>query len=884
MIKGGISMHKAKSMINGFLMGLVGALVVDIAGVASFAARKIPQPMALPSFRLQSPTQKPLTPLTAPQANGSTVLTSSPPAQSDITTIADVNVYAKRLNEAQVELHIQWHDNVSCVAFQRGPRFIVAFDRPAHVDLSKANIPDHSFYRDVQPIVPQKDLTVLTFKLVGEPVVSVRQEGNDWVILFAKEGTPLPSSLKKTPLQLVPETLGDPAVYLAYTVIDTQTIHDLQDPDIGDRLFLIFRDQLAPVQGGTYIDYAILPSHAGIVLLAAADDLEVIKTVRGFKVGRSNRQPLHLSAVMDRERERKRAFPPPFFEFTGFYEQPRDWLQAQRNHLFKIFNNQGRKRLQARQDMVLFLLSTGYFLEAIANVDLMETENPDVKNDIQFIALKVMSAVLAHQPDRIETLLNTPPFRDEPEILLWKGVARLLDEKYHEGLQLIIQNIRYLSDYPIPVKNDVCLLAAHASYRLNYPGQFFIDCISKAYLSPAQLALYHLYAYQMDKRYRDVEKKRTSLALLRQSHHPRVQAEATLLLIDDNGLDLTEAIKTLEDLRFRWRGDDTEARVLTTLAELYEKAGNPYKALTYWEQLYHWFPHSSFQQQARERGQEILYKTFMGQGKEPVLSDYQAIALYFEFKELLPHDKRQEAMFDHLITLHEKLGLLARATTLLEKSLTPLEQSSTPPSTPQRATDITTAWRILHLGSLYLELGKTEKVLETLERIPENLEAMPGILQGKRFLHAKLLADQGQLDAGLSLLQPDTSLESLKLQADLCWQAQRWAHSAEIITKIIQLLDKDAKQRADYVLKLAVALALSHNVRGLELVKNAFGQFMAQSANREAFMIITSSADTVGGSVYQQSLAQLAASRTFNDFLQEFRKKNSLVRNMRSNN
>jgi hypothetical protein len=829
-----------QTIISTFLV-LWGMLVAPLAQAA------MPLPPALPSFRLQ-------TTLSADTMTPLSEIASNTVAVSEVNIRQAVPVEAHVIDDDTLEISFDWASPSGVAVFKRHNRLLIVFDKPALFHLEQASTFDTSYYSNLQQVVDRADLSVVTLKLPSDKHVTIDRSGNSWNIQI-RQG----SQDENISQALTPQIVEESSIQLFYNYNDIRVLRTFQDPSTGENLFLMFQTVPYPTHGQEYIDYTTLSTAAGIVLAARADDLAVTKTADGFIVSRINNKSLHLSSLADRQASRKYAFPSNLFDFSPWSNISKDWFNTYNSYLLKLINLEGRERIKFRQEIILFLLATGYFPEASAHVQLLESEHPNIIDEPEFQTLKAISLVLTYHSDEAGKIFTTPPCSDEPEIQLWKGVALLSRNNYYEGLQLIIQNVRYLKNYPTSLRNFICLLAAQASYELDYPGKIFLDFMDKNQLSVLQVPLYDLYAYYLNKKPNEDMAKSPVLQALSKSNHPRVRTEATLLLMEGETKDVNADIAILEDLRFRWRGDDTEMAILMKLADLYLKAKKPYNALVYLRQVNAYFANYPNHEEARKKGQDIFYELFMTGNKRP---PYQLLALYQEFKELLPTDKRKEIMFDRLIAIYEKMDLLEKASNLLEKAL----------RQPQPSENIT-AYRALHLSSLYLELKKYEKASQTLKKIPLPMAQEPAIQQAKLFLTAKMYAEQGQLDAALEMLKSDDSFDGLNLQAELCWQAKRWAQAAEFITKIIKATDDKKAKRAEYILKLAVALVYAHNTKGLELVKKAFGAYMEKSKYKDTFLIITSPIDSNAGSTYQKSLEQLSAANNFNNFLRDFRSK-----------
>ena len=813
-----------------------------------FAA--VPEPQPLPSFRLPPVIQQQELQLESQDLK----LTKAEPAVEKLTLAARI------VDGIKIAITFPWLKKTSHVIYQRYGRIYIAFDQIAAFDVETVTKLHSVFYDDFKQEPSQQGLTLVSFKMPKKRSMKMERQGQSWVLWFSNDDSSQPTSAV-----MKPHYNDNPVAHLDYVVQGVRSIGIINDPIGHDKVHVVFTDMPQATQGINAVDYTLLSTHAGIAVVPKSDDLNVTLYEQGFSIGRHGNKSLHLSSTADYTSTRKPALPVQLLDFSPWEHPQSDWFTINQHHLFKIAHTKGRERIEARLQSIGFLLSTGYFYEASAQAQLLTVDDSELIDDLRCVLLQAMGHVLTYQPDRAQKLFDHPQHGIEPEMLLWKGIGQILQEHYKQGLHTVIQNMRYLRHYPKAVRNFICMLAAQASYELDYPGKIFLDFISKVELTPYEQALYDLYAYELDHEARHADKEHWQLKKLLTSRHRRVRSEATLLLANPSSANAEVTIKNLESVRFAWRGDDTELALWRHLAKLYEHTGKTNEALMNLRQIHEYAKSTADQSEALRQGQDLLHQAFVKPNETLVkpAEDYKTIALYHEFKEFIPTDERREQIFDRLLTIFEQHNQLQAASDCLEKNLTHAYKNE----------DIK-GRHVIYLASLYLEQHHYKKVTKLLTQYSELLSKHPQFKHLRDMLYVKLLAEQGHADAALSLLEHDDSLEALILKINLLWTLSRWQETSQHIVKLLQTQTLSADDRADYVLRLAVTHAMLNNKQALIILKQTFADFMTTTKHKDVFMLITSPLETASKTIYQNSLDQLTAANTFTSFLKDWRAKN----------
>ena len=90
------------------------------------------------------------------------------------------------------------------------------------------------------------------------------------------------------------------------------------------------------------------------------------------------------------------------------------------------------------------------------------------------------------------------------------------------------------------------------------------------------------------------------------------------------------------------------------------------------------------------------------------------------------------------------------------------------------------------------------------------------------------------------MLGDDHSVASDKLRVEILWRGKRWREAAWVLARLTGGLDSKNfdEDAAKLMLRRAVALALSDNIKGLAYVRTRFGEAMFISRQAQAFLAV----------------------------------------------
>ncbi|MCP5433511.1 MAG: hypothetical protein H6923_09610, partial [Alphaproteobacteria bacterium] len=321
-----------------------------------------------------------------------------------------------------------------------------------------------------------------------------------------------------------------------------------------------------------------------------------------------------------------------------------------------------------------------------------------------------------------------------------------------------------------------------------------------------------------------------------------------------------DEIEGLETLRYRWRGDDLELAVLHKLGKAYLAADNPRAGL---ETLRFAVANFSGKADVRDISKDMAdeFERLFLEGAADKLTPVQALALFYDFRELTPIGRRGDDMIRRMADRLVEVDLLPQAAELLKHQV------------EHRLTGVGRAQVATRLALVYLMDRRPEDALRIVNATRQTL--LPESLnRQRRLIEARALASLKRHDHALEVIADDGRPEARNLRADIMWDAQDWPHEAAANEEIVGERWKDAgpldEEDRRRVLRSAIGYSLANDADSLARLRQHFSGLMSQSPDAKAFEIVTAKIDTQG-IAFRELARQLASVTLFETFMQDLK-------------
>jgi len=764
-----------------------------------------------------------------------------------------------------------WPQEVGAAIYERSGFLWLIFDRRAGVEVIGA-WPRDAVKPQTIPNVTPGDVTILRWPMPAGKHPGLRRDGKDWVVDLKKAESKPVTDIK-------PET--QVAVAAGGRVLlrgsEFGVVREWRDPEVGDRIWVvpIAKPGLGSAIERRLAEVQFMATLQGVVISPFSDDVTVRNVPEGVEVsmpgglnlsgnnvmaakpsGPSGQTPISALATI----------PSKLFDFAAwgtpksvnFFDRKRDLQSA-------VIDASGPSRNKARLALAQFYFAHGYITDTLGVLQVISSDDANAVKDPAFRSLRGASYYLRGDYPLAGVDLFDNVLDGERDIALWRGVLLASQNDWAAAAQYFNQADQVLRSYPREYLLRFSLLAAESALMTGDIGvaKFHADYLASLKPEPMWIDQIEYFKGRLLAKMNDADGavgawERAMVGV----HRPtKVKARYSRVetLLADKRMSPSEAIGEIELLRYAWRGDEIEMKVLKLLGELYIETADYRNGLMTLREAVINYPLSSDAQSIGDKMRAAFAALYLN-GEADKLTPLSALSLFDDFHDLTPAGEAGDVVVSKLVDRLVSVELLERAASVLKNQI----------DTRLKGTALADA--VNRLGVIHLLSRQPEEALTVLNRrLPP--EASPTTVIQRRQLLARTYGELARYKEALALLEGDASADADRLRAEIGWRTQNWKLATAAFAKLVPAANKtlvDADRQT--VLRLAIAQSLNNNPAGLKELRKSYGPAMAQSAYKESFDMIT--APGVGSSVDLRAIArQVSADDQFRAFITSYRDK-----------
>jgi hypothetical protein len=793
---------------------------------------RIPGLSPKPAHKPEKPAKSaPAAPATAPSAAPKPVHAARPNAET--STLRLVVKPLGTVNDLK-GLRFSWPQEVGAAIYERSGFLWLIFDRRAVVDVVGA-WPRTAVKPQAVPNVTSADVTVLRWPVPHGMHPGLRRDGKDWLIELGTSESPPSADVKPEPHVAIAS-----GARILLRGSSFGAVRAWRDPEVGDRLWVVptAEHSLGSAADRRLAEVEFIATLQGLVVKPFSDGVVVRNVPEGIEVTMPG--GLNLSANGGVVAHSSGRTPIPalatrsdkLFDFAAWRTpKDRNFFDRKNELLRAVIEAPPPSRNAARFALAQFFFAHGYAADTLGILQVIEEDDKNAEKDPLFRALRGASHYLAGDYTAAGADLFNGALDTEREIALWRGALLASQHDWFAASRYFSQGDRVLHEYPMDLRLRFGLLAAESALMIDDVGlaKFQLDGLAR--LKPARIwrdQIDYLKGRVLAKM-NDVDGavsawERAMAGVDRPSKVKARYARAEALLAAGR-MTPKEAIDEIEKLRYAWRGDDTEVKVLTKLGDLYLDTAEYRDGLTTLRQVVTYFPKAAEAQGVGDK-MRAAFATLYLKGAADKMPPLAALSLYDDFHDLAPSGEAGDAVASKLVDRLVDVELLDRAADVLKHQI------------DTRLKGAALAEAMNRLGLIYLLARKPEEALAVLNRrVPE---ATPTAMNQRRQMLARTLGELARYDEALALLENDSSRDADRLRAEIGWRTQDWPVAAAAFEQLVPPPDKpmtDAGRQT--VLRLAIAQSLSHDAAGLKALRKSYSAAMAKSAFKESFDLVT---------------------------------------------
>ena len=777
-----------------------------------------------------------------------------PPARPDPVPIGGALAMRAALAGPQLRFDFPWRNPCGAAVFRRGDAIWVVFDVAARIDLACA--PKGVAQYAALSTFTGPGYTAVRITTRGPEAFAAVADGSDWAVVLQPFNQP-----PFNPVKLTRDDSAGPASLTA-ALAGASSVYWVADPAVGDKVGVV--TALGPVKGmptrRDLVEFTLLESAQGLAIERRADDLAV--TYSGDLVTFSRPKGLALSAANLRVADAAAIDAPKPASQPGLIGE--DWARvgesgfmARYDALLAPVGDEDAAGLEgstlAHMALARFLVGEGLSFEAVGVLDDALRTHPGLGGDAEFRALRGMARGMSRRYKEAETDFAAPQLDDNAPASLWRGYVYAKTSQWADARKAYAAGAKALSQFPAMWRQRFARAAAETALALgdvagarswiNYALASPDDPLENA---QTKLVDARVYEEQGDlggalARYQALTKTSfdgvSGVALLR----------ATQIELNQGGVTPAQASDVFASLRFRWRGGAFELEAARALGQLNLSQGRYREALEAFRSAGKDLPDlpEAVQLQA---DLSAAFRSLFLDGQADGLQPIQALALFYDFKELTPVGADGDAMVRRLTRRLVDVDLLPQAEQLLKYQV------------ENRLDGVPKAEVALDLAVIDLMDKKPEDALDAINEsrttvLPTSLNVQ------RRVVAARALTGLGQYDAALEMLGADNSADATDARAEVVWRQRNWSGAGAIFERMLGDRFKapgplSALQEGQ-LLRAAVAYSLAGDDVALGRLRERWTPFVAGARNPDALRVALSGLSD--GRVSPADISRIAA-------------------------
>lgn len=781
----------------------------------------------------------PVDPAAEPEAVA--VAEAEPPRPNPLPPGGVVRMDAK-VAGGQTQLAFTWANPAGAAVFRRGDAIWVVFDAPATLDVSAT--PRVRPLRGVQAF-KGADHAALRIDAEPDAPVFVASQGNTWTVSLG----PGPQS-QPAIVRVSRDAAGGPATLKAPVAGATRIIN-MPDPVVGDTLTVV--TALGPPKGipsrRDFVDAALLPSIQGLAVEPLVEDLTVQREGEIVRISRA--KGLTLSpAWATREREDAKLGAPQPAIMPAIV--PAEWAKTGEGGFLRRYeglfsaaaaesgNKDPEAPVAARMAMARFLVGSELSYEAIGLLNALAREHPEMLDDPEFRGLRGVARTLSRRYAEADTDFSAPALADDPSTALWRAYVATQLAQYGEARALFVKGVeayglmsplwkaRFARADAQAALAQGDLIGADTRIRMALEEKVDPEEQLRARLVQARIIELQGYKDRALKVYNAI-----ATAPVESLSAPAV-LRSTQIRLELGQIKPAQAALVFDNLRYRWRGDATELETIRALGQLYLAQGRYREALEALRSAGVRLPDlpEALQLQA---DLNAAFRGLFLDGQADGLEPTQALALFFDFRELAPLGADGDLMVRKIVRRLVDVDLLPQAADLLKYQA------------ENRLDGVPKAQVSTDLAVIYLMDRKPEMALEAINT--SRTTVLPLALSAeRRLVEARAWTSLGRHDSALEIIERDTGKDAQDLRAEILWKQKNWAAAAPLFEKSLgdrwktaTPLNTDEEGR---LLRAGVAYSLAGDEGSLDRLESRYQGFYEKANNPEALRIALSGAPT----------------------------------------
>jgi tetratricopeptide (TPR) repeat protein len=710
--------------------------------------------------------------------------------------------------------------------------------------------------------------TMLRIQPIGEGTFQLVRKNDDLIIQRAVE-TPLAEP--HVPQQLTIRRAFDlhGRESLEVPVGPVGSLFSIDDPATGQKLAVVPvpQAQHGMARSLQFAEFEIEPTLAGFVIMPQDEAVTLRRQPETVLIGHEIR--LNLSALPQEAQPGARAMRPLMLDLDGWHEDARGPIRKIERDLLRAAAEAPRvTRSEARARLARFYLANRLYPEAQAVLDVLSADDKPAAASKQILFLKAFAATMMDRLTEATRLLNEPALAMEGEQKLLQGIVDTKAMRYAQANASFRQATQELDRYPEALQGLFRPLAVNAAIEAKdavFAREMMqgFDKVDSRYRDPNLQQLLAGHLAQMQGRNPEAFQ---AYSVAAESRDRAIEAEArfgrAVVGLAEGKLTPEDARSEFETLSTIWRRSEVELKSLEKLGEIYAKDGRWREAFLTAQRASQIMPDHPITRRLEDAMGRRFENLFLDNEADK-LPKVEALALYQEFRSLMPVGRRGDEIARRLADRLHELDLVDEAAEILEHQVR------------NRLEGIARASVATRLAVMHLQNRQPNKALTTLRTT--RLANMPEDLRRPRaMLEARALGDLFRTDLAIEVLANDRGEDIDRLRADIYWKGKRWREAGESYERVLGEAWRgseklEAGQRMD-ALRAGLAYVLGGEKLALDRLRGRYLARMNETPDAGAFRLIATE-NLTQPQAFREVAKSVVNADTMTDFMAAYRKR-----------
>jgi tetratricopeptide (TPR) repeat protein len=787
---------------------------------------------------------------------------------SKITNVDDFRRITPRLDtfgKAGLKITFPFSNRTAAAAFERDGIVTLVFETRQQVDSIAVASTSGGVLSSLEAGY-QKGSARVRIGVNKPSFMRLIPEGTSWVMTLGDETLGL-----SEPLSVTRSVDIDGRTVIQIPLTDVSGVHWMIDETTGDRLAVA--TAYPPARGVArpynFVEFRILPSAHGAVIVADAEDVGVRTHPDGLHILRDRGLSLSLANVDPALKVNQELQLQPVVERDVWNMLKARNIRERSRELLDISADAARRvKNLARFNLAKLLVANNLSAEANGVFRVMLSEEPALSKERNVTIWSAISDIQMNRDIAASRKLSAETLADDPEAVLWRAVIDARAKRWSSALMGFKRITNFLDQYPEELQAFVRPYAARAALEMREFADVEreIDRMERLPIGTAPKDEIGLARARLSDAMGSTDAAmQLYQSVIANDVRPYV-AEAMLYNVEmglrEKIMQPKQALEQLEMVSAIWRGDETEIRALGHMGRLYADAKRWREAFQSSRRALQSFPNHEI---TRVLGDEMSarFEQIFLQGQDNELSRLDALALYYDFKEFTPIGRRGDEMIRRLADRMLELDLLDQAADLLQYQV------------DNRLSGAARATIAARLASIRLMSGKPTQAVQVLDgsRLPE----LPkDVLRARQLLEARALSDLSRTDLAIEMLEGEKGSEVDRLRADIYWNGRRWREAGEAFETLLEQSwvgrEPLTEQERRDALRAAIAYSLADELLPLDRLRSKFATKMADSEDSAAFAFLTTPHMSTTRQ-FKDITRQVASADMLSEFFTEYRKR-----------